>query len=92
MAATLDHMRRNNQFIVAQLQDEIRLLHGRCARRSGRNRRPGVGRVSHEKDAGQVERAAAPEQAFCILLVRMRSLKQLDSRYSRNVPKVRSRP
>jgi len=86
IASSIEEMRRGNQVVVALLQDEIRTLHReiQSERRAHATDRA-TGAWNREKLTDRIEALFLQNEAFCVLLIRMRNLKQLEQRYSRNV-------
>jgi GGDEF domain-containing protein len=86
LAASFEQLRRSNQLVIAQLQDEIRLLHQaiQSERRALFTDRSS-GTWNHQKMAERIEELMRLDDPFCLLLVKIRNLKRMDGRYSRVV-------
>jgi GGDEF domain-containing protein len=85
LAASFDKMRRGNQLVIAQLQDEIRLLHQEMqAERRSLLTDSASGAWNRQKISGRMDELLRLDEPFCLLLIRIRNLKQLDIRHSRN--------
>ncbi len=84
IAASVQQMRSSNQLAIAQLKDEIRLLHQevQAARRS---QTPDPSAESHQRIAGRMEEFMKKNTAFSVLLVVVRNLEGLQNCYSSNV-------
>lgn len=86
IAASLEKMRRSNQLVIAQLQDEIRSLHQEMhAERRVQCTDRASGAWNHQKIADRIEELFQQDEHFCFLLIRVCYLKQLEQRHSRNV-------
>jgi GGDEF domain-containing protein len=86
LAASFDQLRRSNQLVIAQLQDEIRLLHQNIqSERRALFTDRSSGAWNHAKMVERMEELMRQDEPFCILLVGIRNLKRLDGRYSRTV-------
>jgi len=86
ISSSVDSMRRNHQVAVAQMRDEIRLLHTQIdvERRSAyMDRATGV--WNRQKLDSHIGALIASDQPFSILLVCVRNLKLLDNRYSKTL-------
>ncbi|MGD1097726.1 MAG: GGDEF domain-containing protein [Bryobacteraceae bacterium] len=86
LAASFEQLRRSNQLVIAQLQDEIRLLHQaiQSERRALFTDRSS-GTWNHQKMAERMEELMRQDDPFCLLMVRLRNLKRMEGRYSRIV-------
>ena len=74
-------MRAQNQFAVAQLKDEIRLLHQRIQG----GRRPAVQTLdirTRQETEALINELLKQDTSFCLVLVVVKNLKPLTSRYS----------
>lgn len=86
IASSMEQIRRDNQMVIAQLKDEIRLLHreveaGRRALLTDRS----SGAWTREKMDEQISELLRQNQAFCLLLARVLNLRRLESRHSRTL-------
>jgi len=79
IAASLEQMRRENQLAVAQLRDEIRLLHQ--ARGSPRSASPAVELLSRLKIDQTIEQLLSRNAPFCLLFVNIRNLQRIEARH-----------
>jgi GGDEF domain-containing protein len=86
LAASFEQLRRSNQLVIAQLQDEIRLLHQaiQSERRALFTDRSS-GAWNHQKMAERMEELMRQDDPFCLLLVKIRNLKRTEGRHSRTV-------
>jgi GGDEF domain-containing protein len=86
LAASFEQLRRSNQLVIAQLQDEIRLLHQaiQSERRALFTDRSS-GAWNHQKMAERIEELLRQDDPFCLLLVKVRNFKRTEGRYSRTV-------
>ena len=74
-------MRAQNQFAVAQLKDEIRLLHQKIQA----GRRPAGKQLdirTRQETEVQIDELLKQDTSFCLVLVVLKNLKPLTSRYS----------
>jgi len=86
IASSVERMRRSNQLVIAQLQDEIRALHREIqSERRAQSTDRASGAWNRQKIADRVDQLFQQDEPFCLLLVRVRNLKQLEQRHSRNV-------
>jgi GGDEF domain-containing protein len=86
IASSVERLRRGNQLIIAQLQDEIRILHQEVqAERRAQYTDRASGAWNRQKITERVEELFRQNEPFCFLVVRIHNLKQLDGKYSRNV-------
>jgi GGDEF domain-containing protein len=83
IAASIDEMRTSNQLAIAQLKDEIRLLHQevQAARRS---QTPDPSSEIRQQIAGRMDEFMKRNTAFSVLLVVVRNLEGLQNCYSAN--------
>jgi GGDEF domain-containing protein len=81
ISANVQQMRSSNQLAIAQLKDEIRLLHQevQSARRS---QTPDPSAESHQRIAGRMEEFVKKNAPFSVLLVVVRNLEGLQNCYS----------
>jgi len=86
ITASVAKMQRSHQLVIAQLRDEMRLLHKQIdtERRTLYTDRA-TGLWNRQKLDSQITDRLENDQPFCMLLVRLRNLKQLESGYSRTV-------
>jgi GGDEF domain-containing protein len=79
-------MQRGNQLIVAQLQDEIRMLHQEIEQeRKALYTDPASGAWNRQKVDTHLDNLLRQNRPFCMLLVWVRNLKRLDTQHSRTV-------
>lgn len=79
-------MQRGNQLVVAQLQDEIRVLHQQIElERKALYTDSASGAWNRQKIDTHLDNLLRQNSPFCLLLVWVRNLKRLESQYSRNV-------
>jgi GGDEF domain-containing protein len=79
-------MKRGNQLIVAQLQDEIRLLHQEIEQeRKALYTDVASGAWNRQKVNTHLDNLLRQNRPFCVLLLRVRNLKHLETQYSRDV-------
>jgi GGDEF domain-containing protein len=86
IAEAIVMMRRSHQLAVAQMRDEIRLLHKQVdveRRAVYLDRATGV--WNRQKIDSHISALVDQDQAFCVLLVFIGNLKRLDQRYSQDV-------
>jgi len=84
IAFSVDQMRRSNQLVVAQLQDEIRMLHREAAQRSSVTDRAS-GAWNRQKIAEAIEERLSQDELFCLLQVGLMGLRQLHNSFSRTI-------
>jgi GGDEF domain-containing protein len=79
-------IQRSNQLLVAQLQDEIRVLHKQIEqeRRALYTDRASGAWVRQKIDT-HIDNLLRQNQSFCLLLVSVRNLKRIESQHSRTV-------
>jgi len=84
ISSSVDQMRRANRLVVAQLQNEIRLLHQamQFERRSLFTDRVS-GAWTRQKMTDRIDDLLRGEEPFCILMIAIRNLKRLNGHYSR---------
>jgi GGDEF domain-containing protein len=84
IAASLQQMRSSNQLAIAQLKDEIRLLHQevQAARRA---QAPDPSSESRERMTGRMDELIKKNKPFSVLLVVLRNLDGLQNCYSPGV-------
>jgi GGDEF domain-containing protein len=86
IASSLDQMRRANQLVVAQLQNEIRLLHQAMqAERRALHTDRASGAWNRQKLVARIDELLKRDEPFCILMIAVLNFKRLDGRYSRTV-------
>jgi GGDEF domain-containing protein len=86
IASSLDQMRRANRLVVAQLQNEIRLLHQAMqSERQSLFTDRASGAWNRQKLTGRIEELLQRDEPFCVLMIALRNFKRLDGRYSRTV-------
>lgn len=86
ISSSVESMRRSHQVSVAQMRDEIRLLHTQIdvERRSAyMDRATGV--WNRQKLDSHISALIGNDERFCILLVCVRNLKHMDQRYSKTL-------
>lgn len=86
IAASVAKMQSSHQLVIAQLRDEMRLLHKQIEteRRTLYTDRD-TGLWNRQKLDSQIVDRLENDQHFCLLLVRLRNLKRLEHKYSRPV-------
>jgi GGDEF domain-containing protein len=84
IAASIQQMKSSNQLAIAQLKDEIRLLHQevQSARRS---QTPDPSAESHQRMAGRMEEFIKKNTPFSVLLVVVRNLEGMQNCHSATV-------
>jgi GGDEF domain-containing protein len=84
IAASIQQMRSSNQLAIAQLKDEIRLLHQevQAARRS---QTPDPSAESNRRITGRMEEFIKKNKPFSVLLVVVRNLEGLQNCYSAKI-------
>lgn len=81
IAADMKEMRSSNQLAIAQLKDEIRLLHQQV--QSGRRpQTPDPSEESHEQMSGRMQEFIRKKTPFSVLLVVIRNLEGLQNCYA----------
>jgi GGDEF domain-containing protein len=87
IAARVDQMRTCNQLAIAQLKDEIRLLHQevQAARRANSDPAPEAGQADNRVVDGRIAELIRQNKPFSVLLVVVRNLEGLRNCYSANV-------
>jgi GGDEF domain-containing protein len=86
IAGSVEKMRRNNQLVITQLQDEIRILHQEIqAERRAKSTDRASGAWNREKITVRIEELFRQDDPFSLLLIRMRNLEQLEKQHSRTV-------
>lgn len=84
--ASMDQIRRRNSLVIANLQDEIRMLHQEFqSERRVLFTDPGSGAWTRQKIEGRVEELFRQEGPFCVLLIAVHNLKRLEQRHSQAV-------
>ena len=83
IAASLERMQRNTQMVIAQLRDEIRLLHE--AQNPRRSAQPATEFFSRATIDQSIDQFLARKQPFCLLFVNVRNLQRVESRLPRGV-------
>ena len=86
ISSSVDQMRRSNQLVIAQLRDEIRLLHQeiQTERRALLTDRAS-GAWNRQKLESRIIELLHQDEPFCVLLVGLRNFKALDGRHSSTV-------
>jgi GGDEF domain-containing protein len=83
---SLHQMQRGNQLVVAQLQDEIRMLHQQIeSERKSLFTDRASGAWNRQKIDMHVENLIRQNQPFCLLIVWVRNLKFIEGQYSRTI-------
>jgi GGDEF domain-containing protein len=83
---SVQQMQRSNQLVVAQLQDEIRILHQQIdAERKALDTDRASGAWNRQKIELHLDNMLSQSHPFCLLLIWVRNYKRLESMYSRNV-------
>lgn len=86
IGVSLDQMRRGNKWIVAQLQDEIRVLHQEFqAERRALFTDPASGAWTRQKLDLKVHELLRQDDRFSIVAIAVRNLPQVKLDYSRNL-------
>jgi GGDEF domain-containing protein len=86
ITGSIDVMRRRHQASIAELRDEIRVLHKQIdGERKAQFLDPATGVWNRRKLDSDIANLLERDQPFCILLVCVRNLPRLDQRYSRSV-------
>jgi GGDEF domain-containing protein len=89
IAVSLDQVRRGNQLIVAQLQDEIRVLHQEFqAERRALFTDPASGAWTRAKVDMKIHELLRQGDRFCVIAVAFRNLSQVNRDYSRTLVEV----
>jgi GGDEF domain-containing protein len=84
--SSIQQMQHGNQLIVAQLHDEIRVLHQQIEQeRKALYTDHASGAWIRQKIDTHIDNLLRQNQPFCLLLVWVRNLKRLDTQYSRTV-------
>ncbi len=79
-------MQRSNQMVIAQLQDEIRVLHRQIEQeRKALYTDRASGAWNRQKIDTHLENLLRQNRPFCLLLVWVRNLKRLEGQHSRTV-------
>jgi GGDEF domain-containing protein len=86
IGASVERMQRSHQIVIAQLQDEIRLLHQQMEN----NRRAlliddSTGVWNRQKLDSAMDALSADDEPFCLLVVRIRALTRPDQGHSPGV-------
>lgn len=83
IGASVERMERAHALAIAQLRDEIRLLHSKIdAERHAQFLDAATGIWNRQKIEAQLEEMLAAQDSFCVLVVCIRNWKRLDQRYS----------
>jgi len=83
---SVEQMQHGNQLVVAQLQDEIRVLHQQIEQeRRALYTDRASGAWNRQKMDTHIDNLLRQNQPFCLLMVWVRNLKRLDTQYSRTV-------
>lgn len=81
--SSVERMERAHTLVIAQLRDEIRLLHAQVDAERRALLLDGVMDVwNRQKFESQLEEMLEGQEPFCVLVVCIRNLKRLDQRYS----------
>lgn len=84
--SSVKQIQRGNQLVVAQLQDEIRVLHLQIEQeRKALFTDRASGAWNRQKIDIHLDNLLRQNQPFCLLLVSVRNLKRLDTQHSRTV-------
>jgi GGDEF domain-containing protein len=84
--ASFEKLQKEHQLVIAQLRDELRLLHQQIEaerRVAFLDRATGV--WNRQKTDSHIAQLLSNDEPFCILLVHLRNLRRLQGQYSRNV-------
>jgi GGDEF domain-containing protein len=86
IANSVDKLRRSNQLVIAQLQDEIRLLHQEIqAERRVLFTDPASGAWNRKKVETRIDELLRQDETFCVLLIALKNFKDLDQLHSKTV-------
>jgi GGDEF domain-containing protein len=86
IALSLDEMQRANRLTVAQLHDEIRLLHREIDNeRKAFFTDPASGAWNREKMAGRIEELLERGEAFCVVIAWLNNFKRTKGKVSQTV-------
>ncbi len=86
IAVSVERMRKQHQMIVAQLRDELRLLHQQIeTERKAAFLDRATGAWNAQKMGERVKELIEKDRPFCIILVCVRNLKRLERTHSRTV-------
>lgn len=84
--SSVEQIQHGNQLVVAQLQDEIRVLHQQIEQeRKALYTDRASGAWNRQKIDTHLDNLLRQNQPFCLVLVWVRNLKRLDSQHSRTV-------
>jgi GGDEF domain-containing protein len=84
--ASVEQMQHTNQLVVAQLQDEIRVLHQQIEQeRKALYTDRASGAWNRQKIDTHIDNLLRQNHPFCLLMVWVRNLKRLESQHSRTV-------
>jgi GGDEF domain-containing protein len=84
--SSVEQMHRGNQLVVAQLHDEIRVLHHQIQQeRKALYTDRASGAWNRQKIDTHIDNLLRQNQPFCLLLVSVRNLKRIESQQSRTV-------
>lgn len=84
--SSVEQIQHSNQVVVAQLQDEIRVLHQQIEQeRKALYTDPASGAWNRQKIDTHIDNLLRQNHPFCLLMVWVRNLKRLDSQHSRTV-------
>lgn len=84
--SSIEQMQHGNKLVVAQFQDEIRVLHQQIEQeRKVLYTDRASGAWNRQKIDAHIDNLLRQNQPFCLLLVWVRNLKRLDTQYSRTV-------
>ena len=82
--SSVENIQRSNQLVIAQLQDEIRLLHLQIQEeRKALYTDRASGAWNREKIDLHIDNLLRQNQPFCLVLIWVRNLKRLDTQHSR---------
>jgi GGDEF domain-containing protein len=83
---SVERIQRSNQLVIAQLQDEIRVLHLQVEQeRKALFTDRASGAWNRQKIDIHLDNLLRQNQPFCLLLVSVRNLKRIETQYSRTV-------
>lgn len=86
VAASLERIRRSNQMVIAQLKDEIRLLHEEVqTRKRSLAADADSGACNREQMDKKIEELLRLNRPFCTLFVNIRNLRRAEARNSPSV-------
>lgn len=83
IAQSVEEIKHANQLMVVQLHDEIRMLHRELDERErALHTDPATGAWNRAKAEGSIEDLLERNEAFCLVLVRVRNLRRAEQQHS----------